>query len=395
MGDVTSVPETMLERVCIHYTKGEPGPCFVVFGGLHGNEMSGPKALERVAHILGQHQPSIKGKFLGVLGNVAAMQRNVRFIDRDLNRGWGVSQVANLRAQDPSLDTPEDAEQRDLLAFLDSLKDETNQPVVFLDLHSTSADGLPFSCMPDTLTNLRIALTLPIPAVLGLEETIEGPMLGYLSDKGYRAVFVEAGQHDKPETADIQEAAIWVLLEGLGLMEAKDIPNFDAHFKRLHDLGHDLPRVLEIRYRQTTTMRDGFKMKPGYQHYDKVRAGEVLAENENGPIKSPLDGRVLMPSYQNNTEQGFFIAKDIPPLFVQIYFILRRLDLGRWAHLLPGAERSPISDHVLRVQRWVPQRLSNLIRLLGWRRMTADDDHVVLRRRYPKGAQGWRPRRRS
>ena len=52
--------------------------------------------------------------------------------------------------------------------------------VFVLDLHTTSASGLPFATVGDTLRNRHFAQSLPVTILLGIEEQLEGTMLEYL-----------------------------------------------------------------------------------------------------------------------------------------------------------------------------------------------------------------------
>ena len=374
-------PKRPAHRIVINHYTGEPGPCLVVFAGIHGSEHSGVKALERVAAVIKRESLPIRGKLIGLLGNLTALSQGKRFVDRDLNRRWFEEEVEKLQAQDPASDSVEDTEQRELLAFLEEIENEPNQPVIFLDLHSTSGEGPPFACMPDTLQNLRISLEIPIPSILGLEETIEGPLMGLLSDRGYGGVIVEGGQHDDPRTVDVLESSVWILLAAVGGTPWEHIPRYHRHWARMAELGEGLPRVLEIRFREVTEEGDGFRMEPDFQHHDRVKKGQRLATNNQGPITAPESGRIIMPRYEPLGEQGFFIARDVPNLIVKILFLIRKLRLGRFAHLLPGAMRHPDNPNILVISNRVPTRLVNIIRLLGWRRSHADGERIWLRRR--------------
>lgn len=369
------------DRIVIDYRSGRPGLCLVVIAGLHGDERGGIVALERVCDAINTAQPKLNGRFVGLLGNLAARDAGKRYIARDLNRDWNEDSIAALRAQDPATDSPEDTEQRELLDVLNALEHEANRPVIFLDLHSTSADGPAFSCMPDTLINLRYALELPFPAILGLEETINGPLLGMLSDHGYPGVIVEGGQHEDEFTADILESCVWVLMARLGCLQPTDIPAFETHHARLAAIGAGLPRVLEIYYRHETHSDDGFTMVPGFRHYDRVRKGQLIAHDNTGEIRALKTGRIIMPSYKPGTDQGFFIARDILWLYVRALFFIRHLKLGRLAHLLPGTHRYADNPNLMTVSNWVPNFFVNIIRLLGWRRMHRDEERTTLRRR--------------
>ena len=65
-----------------------------------------------------------------------------------------------------------------------------------IDLHSTSADGLPFATVGDTMRNRRFAQNLPVTILLGIEEQLDGTMLEYLNNLGAVTLGFEGGQHD-------------------------------------------------------------------------------------------------------------------------------------------------------------------------------------------------------
>jgi succinylglutamate desuccinylase len=370
------------DRCSVDYAGTRRGPCLAVIAALHGDETSGVDALVRVRRWLDETHPPMRGRLVGVLGNLPALAAGVRYIDSDLNRNWYEDNVAALSSRDPARDSAEDREARELVAFLDSLDDEPNRPVILLDLHSTSADGLPFLCMPDTLANLRIALEIPVPSILGLEETIRGPLLGLMSDRGYRGVIVEGGRHDRERTTDVLESCVWLLVVAMGMLTQDEVPDFGEHWNRLAGLCEGLPRVLEVTHRHDTSGGDGFAMLPGFEHYQRVRRGQLLARDDAGEIRTPRSGRIIMPAYKPGTDQGYFIARDVPPLYVWTLFLLRRLNLHRVCHLLPGARRMPGDGNFIEVASWVPDWMVNIIRLLGWRRTYRDADRTVLRRRY-------------
>jgi hypothetical protein len=194
-------------------------------------------------------------------------------------------------------------------------------------------------------------------------------------------VIVEGGQHESPRTADILEATVWVLLARLGIMRRGDVPRFREHWLCLAHAGRDLPRVLEVRYQHETRSGDGFAMEPGFEHYDRVTRDQVIAHDDNGEIRARMNARIIMPAYKPGTDQGFFIARDVPWIKVKLLFLLRTMGLGNLVHLLPGARLHGGNRNVMEVAGWVPDRLVDVIRLLGWRRTHRSHERTVLRRR--------------
>ena len=137
-----------------------PGPLVVCIGGVHGNEPAGVFAAQRVLQYLHQRQPVFNGLCVALTGNRSALAQGSRYCERDLNRMWTSGDIARLKQPAQSqLTSPEDVEQLDLLKTTESLLAErqtpTKFPAIFLDLHTTSAKGVPFSVISDTLPNKR------------------------------------------------------------------------------------------------------------------------------------------------------------------------------------------------------------------------------------------------
>ena len=67
-----------------------------------------------------------------------------------------------------------------------------------------------------------MAFALPVPVIFGLEETIDGTLLEYLSEKGLVSFAVEGGQQHQPSTVDHHEAVIWIALHNPTLAQLKE-----------------------------------------------------------------------------------------------------------------------------------------------------------------------------
>jgi len=152
--------------------------------------------------------------------------------------------------------------------------------------------------MSDTLRNRPIAFSLRLPVVLGLEESVDGTLLEYLTEQGHRAVLVEGGAHADPRSVDLHAAAIWQVLVVAGLLDADKIPGFARHRRLLDEAGAGLPRVLELRHRHPIEPTDRFEMQPGLRGFMTVPKGRLLARDRNGEIRAPESGLLLMPLYQ-------------------------------------------------------------------------------------------------
>ena len=370
-------------RIIADVDSGKPGPLVVAFGGLHGNEPAGVLAAQRVVRKL--NSLPLRGRFLALAGNLPALERGARFFERDLNRRWYESDIAALDGRDPATDSNEDRQQREMLAVIRELHRNATEPIIFIDLHSTSGEGAPFCCMADTLRNRRIAFALPVPLILGLEENIDGAMLGLLSDWGHVAIVVEGGQHNDPWTTAFLESSLWLSLEAAGSLATADVPDADDHRQRLHDVAAHLPRFVEIRYVHSVhPEEDHFRMRPGFLNFQPVKKGQVLADDANGEIAALETGRILMPLYQLQGEDGFFLARDVRRIWLGLSGLLRRLRLDRLVGWLPGVRRHPdLPDHYRvnpKVARWLA---TEVMHLFGYRRCHAEGKYLVFSRRRP------------
>lgn len=355
----------------------------IIVGGIHGNEPAGVIAVQRVLDELVRRRVSVRGRVLGLAGNLRALSQNVRYMSRDLNRRWFPDHLAKLRDQPRTEDTSEDTEQRELLNIFDRLDETFDHPLVVMDLHSFSAEGPPFSVVADTLRNRPIAYELRVPIIFGLEEAVEGTLLGYLADLGHIAVGFEAGQHEDPRTVENNVAAIWIALVSAGLVARADVPEIERFEARLSQAAAGLPRAVEIVYRHPITPADEFRMDPGFYNFQGIGRGQRLAIDRGGEVDSPSNGRILMPLYQGLGEDGFFVARDLGPARLQLSAALRKFKVDGLLGYLPGVEIAQTVGDEIRVGGVGNHpAVKEVLRMLGYRKdVSSQGDLVVARRR--------------
>ncbi len=288
--------------------QGRPGPTVVVSGGMHGNEPAGVRAILRILETLRAESAPVAGRLVGLCGNVGALRLGVRFTDRDLNRCWDSPSVSYLRATLGH--TAEDVEQLELLQAFDAAIAQARGPVVHLDLHSMSADGVPFIVVCDHPQSVQLARELCLPGIAGLEKAIPATTIEYFTTLGHIALAVEGGQHQSPSTEDTLESVAWLLLASVGVIAWSAVPDLAGRRARLRARGLNLPAV-KVTYRHGISPADHFRMKPGYRNLQAVHAGEVLAEDDSGPVRAPADGWILLPLYQPVGTDGFFIGSPV------------------------------------------------------------------------------------
>ncbi len=367
----------------------EPGPTLIVVGGLHGNEPAGVKALLRVLPRLVADPTGIAhGRVVGLSGNRKALAAKRRYLVHDLNRYWLPERVEKLRAAGTSSGedgAPLDGEDEELI-HLDReilrLIDEADGKVYLLDIHTTSGPKLPFATLDDSLRNRPFAFAFPVPVVLGLEEELAGTLSIHVETLGVITAGFESGMHDAPDSVDRAEAAIWIALEASGVLEAGSRPEVAAARHRLAEECSGLPEVVEVRYRHAITPADGFRMDAGYVNFQPIAVAERLGRNHLEPITSPLPGLMLMPLYQEQGADGFFVVQPVRRLWLETSAVVRRWRLERTLHLLPGVKPHPEIEGSFIVDRRYARWLAlQLFHLLGFSRRSEAGRFLVMARR--------------
>lgn len=363
--------------------RDDDGPVLICVGALHGNEPAGVLALDRLLRRLKSlPMAGLRGRMVGLAGNLQALGQGRRYLQHDLNRFWSRDRAERLRERPEPLEA-EAEELRDLAGELERILDESaGRRIYFLDLHTTSGRGPAFANLDDTLPNRRFALEFPVPLVVGIEEELAGTLASYLCDRGVITVGFESGQHQEPEAVDRAEAAIWIALEASGVLVRGSRPEVAAARHILAANRGSLPHVVEVLYRHVIRPGDRFKMLPGFRNFQPVKAGQPLARDHHGLIVAQQDGCLLMPLYQEQGEDGFFLARRVRPMWLRLSEYVRRLRLERYLHLLPGVQPNQALAGSFIIDRRRARWLAlEVFHLLGFRRHSEVDRFLVMARR--------------
>ncbi len=262
------------------FSSNAPGPRLLIFGGIHGNEICGPRALERLAHEFESGQLKLaKGSCVLVpVCNEGAYAARTRYLEENLNR------VFQLH-DDPK------SHERQLANHLAPLVRACDY---LLDLHSMQAQGDPF-----------VFLNRPNPESekfcrsLGAEWIVKGwpelydslPELQasctqtYADRWGKPNALIECGSHDDPSSVEVGYQSVRRALDYLGLLAGQDIPSSSgAAFLTLRDLY--FRRSQQDRFVKT------------WRNFEPVREGELIGYRGAGdePVLSPRSGVIVFPS---------------------------------------------------------------------------------------------------
>ncbi len=308
-----------LERVIGHFTGEKKGPLLIAVGGMHGNEPAGVQAIDLIFKML-EAEPitnplfNFKGRMIGLRGNLRALQAGKRFITKDLNRQWtpaNVERVKKTHAQ--NLDS-EDLEMKEIIEVIDQhISDYDPEKIVLIDLHTTTTTGGIFTICTDDPESIRIAIELHAPVIKGMLYGIEGTTLHYFNNENFLretvSVSFESGQHDDALSVNRAIAALINCMRTIGCVEAGHVEN--RHDSLLIEYSKGLPQVAQLVVTKRIKPEDEFRMMPNFRNFQKVKKGELLATDKSGEIYAPEDALILMPLYQQQGDDGFFLVKTI------------------------------------------------------------------------------------
>lgn len=369
----------------------EPGPTLIVIGGIHGNEPAGVLGLVRLLEDFeGRGLSLARGRCVALVGNRRALAEGRRYLSHDLNRHWQPERVESLRraaAEGSTELQDEDAELVELMEYLDTARRQTppGEAVYLLDLHTFSAPGIAFSTLDDNLQNRTFTLQLPVPAVLGLEEELSGTLASYMSTLGVVSAGYESGQHEDPVAVDRAVAALWVTLASASLGTAEDLPEMaNCRLRLAMECAH-LPAVVEVRHRHHIEPEDAFAMRSGWVNFQPVRKGQALGDDRRGAVASPMDGLALMPLYQKQGADGYFLVRPVHRRWLWLSAVVRRVAVHRVLHWFPGVRRHPeIAGSYIVDRRWARFFVLEVFHLLGFERRSPLAERFMV----------WSPRER-
>ncbi|MBY5956665.1 succinylglutamate desuccinylase/aspartoacylase family protein [Membranicola marinus] len=305
------------QRLIGVFDENRRGPLIIMIGGIHGNEKAGLKALEylikmlEVEHITNEAF-QFTGRLIAIRGNIQAQKVNKRYINRDLNRMFRNDLLQTVLTKEER--TAEEKELVEIIDFIkNSIADYHPDEIFVLDLHTTTAAGGIFTIINDSPEALEISLDLKAPVIEGFLRGIKGTILHYLNadnvHQNCTALCFEAGQHEDPLSVNRCIAAAVNFLSSVGAVEKLHIE--PRHHRILHEYAAGHPIHSRLIYTHKIVEGDQFRMEPGFQNFDPIHENQLLANDINGPIYAPSTGLIVMPHYQEQGEDGFFIVEPL------------------------------------------------------------------------------------
>jgi succinylglutamate desuccinylase len=300
-----------IERLIGQMQKGKGGPLLIVSAGIHGNEPAGLLALQELLRELEAQDALLNGRIVALAGNLEGLRRGERFIHRDLNRLWELDQVHHVQAMPKEHLHAEYLDLREMADIIDEALESPHGDFMFLDIHTTSAKGGVFSFCNRIDGALEMAKNTHVPVISNITERLKGTSINYFEERGLAAMGFEAGQNAEPEAVHRAIAAIFIVMEKMGMVDASKLEPYQLFREALNDYAKQLPSVVDLCYRHPVRINDGFLMREGFGNFQPVKQNDLLAEDNHGAIRAKEDGLILMPLYQSQGTDGFFIVKEV------------------------------------------------------------------------------------
>jgi len=371
-----------IDRIIGHIQGDAQGPTIIFIGGIHGNEPAGIFALDDVMKQLHESSMAVSGAIYALAGNLRALKKGKRYQEKDLNRMWSIEKVERINNGDIQNSKNNDAlEQLELYDHIKTILANENGPFYFFDLHTTSSKTIPFITVNDNLLNRKFTTQYPTPIVLGIEEYLNGPLLSYINELGYVAFGFEGGQHDDISAIENHIAFIYLSLIYTNSIEKNSV-DFKNYYECLALSSVNSKGFYEIFKHFVLGKNDIFKMNPGFINFQKIRKGQDLAVFNGQTIAAPYSGKIFMPLYQNQGDDGFFLIRTIPKVFLKISAFLRDLRFDNWLTVLPGVRWKSKERKSLIVNRKLARFFTKeFFHLLGYRSKIVNRDHFIMKNR--------------
>lgn len=279
------------------FDSNKDGETLTVLGAVHGNEPCGPNAINRIMdHIKNGDITITNGKLVTMpVVNSLARERNVRFIERNLNRF--------LYPKDKP-DLYEDYLDLALCPVLDKTD-------YLLDLHSYNSQGDAFIFLGD-----RNDKEMAYARALGIQRTIYGwadamkasddiadkrqamGTVEYAREQGAIALTLECGTHSHPYGADVGFNAILNALRHLNIAEFSD----DLFVTSIPD-----SEPYDIKMKGMFVKHSEGAFTKEWNNMEFVTAGTILANFDNGEqIVMPEDGFIVLPLNKTAIDDAWF-----------------------------------------------------------------------------------------
>jgi succinylglutamate desuccinylase len=279
---------------CMQVSAPNPGKHVVIVGGTHGNESSGVSAIVRFHRALANGDVVLNsGKLSLLLGNPEAYQKNMRYIDKDLNRVFN--------AADDS--TVEGRRALEITNFFTEYKDSYS----LLDLHSVSIGDFKICVYKkENLQSLELAITI---SNISLHfayhpEHMPGTLIEAARNHNVHGLMVECGNHISKQSAETALDHIHAFLVHHNLIDDPFLPE-------------KTNSISITQYESIQAIKPGTNFRFLFDDITtgtRLKKGQTFAEDDDGYHIAPQACFIVVPSKivkPTDTDAGFLGKKNL------------------------------------------------------------------------------------
>lgn len=261
----------------------KPGPTVSILVGIHGDEICGPKALQKLL-------PKLKiktGKVFFVYGNLLAIKKGVRQINLNLNRCF--KPISEFTKQEKK--SYEFKRAQIIKKYLD-------QSSTFLDIHSSSSkESIPFIICEKH--SFDWAKKLPFSLRSSGWDKLEPGGTDYYGNKQKKiAICVECGYHNNPKAVNkaIESIKTFLQLTGNLSKPKKSWPKTNQKYIKVYKIYH--------------TKTDHFALIKKFADFQWLPKNTTIGFDGNQPIKNSQAGYIIFArSQQKKQAEAFLLGK--------------------------------------------------------------------------------------
>jgi succinylglutamate desuccinylase len=265
----------------VHIATDVVGPRAVMFCGIHGDEVSGIHALEKLFFdLFGGKRELLKGSLTLVRGNEQAFEVERRYIRYNMNRMF-------RNEYGPEIDRNAYELRR-----AQELKPILQNCDYFLDFHSAPIAQEPFLVAERHAIDFFRKLGIP-KIMTGWNKFAKGPTGGdtenYANAHGALAATLESGSHFDKGSNDVAYAAAVSFLTQLDMIKGD---------KAAHVSSVELFDV----YKVVTKEFSDFRYADGAKNFKFIKKGDAFAFQNGEPVKALEDTYLLIPMKPEDTK---------------------------------------------------------------------------------------------
>lgn len=272
---------------------GKEGPEVSIFAGVHGDEFPGVNALIKFVKECqqGKHKLLIGRLHLITIANEQAFEQKIGEIKHNLNRLFQ-AEYLNRKTEEYEIKRAQE---------LSIILKKVNY---HLDLHTTSAQSVPFAFVEEKV--LELASKLKIPFVVEgwsrMDEVVQGDIEIFVNKSGGQGITFEAGSYlENQEQAE--QYSYQMILNYLSVLRLLD----KSYFKNLSLES----KILSLQSNYVVKTDDFKYLIPEVASFKFFEKGTAIAQDGEKIITFAEDAWLIMPTKQEKIkvgEEAYFVG---------------------------------------------------------------------------------------